>query len=125
MNSFWDFFWFSLSLFLMIAYLMVLFNVLIDLFRDKEVSGGMKAVWVFFLIFLPALTALVYLIVRGGGMAERSMAQMQQAKADTDAYIREVAAASPTDQIAQAHQLLSSGAITQQEFDAIKAKALA
>ena len=125
MNSFWDFFWFSVSLFLMIAYLMVLFNVLIDLFRDKEVSGGMKAVWVFFLIFLPALTALVYLIVRGGGMAERSMAQMQQAKADTDAYIREVAAASPTDQIAQAHQLLSSGAITQQEFDAIKAKALA
>ncbi len=125
MNGFWEFFWFTFSLFLMIAYLMVLFNVLVDLFRDKSVSGGMKAVWVFFLIFLPALTALVYLIVRGNGMAERSMAQMQQARADTDAYIRDVAGASPTDQIAQAHELLSSGAITQAEFDALKAKALA
>ncbi len=125
MNGFWEFFWFTFSLFLMIAYLMVLFNVLVDLFRDKSVSGGMKAVWVFFLIFLPALTALVYLIVRGNGMAERSMAQMQQARADTDAYIRDVAGASPTDQIARAHELLSSGAITQAEFDALKAKALA
>ncbi len=125
MDGFWDFFWFTFSLFMMVAYLMVLFNVLVDLFRDKSVSGGMKAVWVFFLIFLPALTALVYLIVRGNGMAERSMAHMQQAKADTDAYIRDVAGSSPSDQIAQAHQLLSSGAITQEEFDALKAKALA
>lgn len=125
MDGFWDFFWFTFTLFLMVAYLMVLFNVLIDLFRDKSVSGGMKAVWVFFLIFLPALTALVYLIVRGNGMAERSMAQMAAAKADTDAYIRDVAGSSPSDQIAQAHQLLSSGAITQEEFDTLKAKALA
>lgn len=125
MDSFWDFFWFTFTLFLMIAYLMVLFNVLIDLFRDKQLSGWAKAIWVFFLVFLPALTALVYLIVRGAGMAERSAVQMQRAKADTDAYIREVAASSPSDQIAQAHQLLSSGAITQQEFDALKAKALA
>ena len=125
MDSFWDFFWFIIAFFLLMAYLMVLFQILTDMFRDHELSGWWKAVWVLFLIFFPILTALVYLIVRGGGMAERSMAQMQQAKADTDAYIREVAAASPTDQIAQAHQLLSSGAITQQEFDAIKAKALA
>jgi len=122
--SFWDVIWFIIVSFAFIAYLMVLFNILIDLFRDKGLSGWAKAIWIVFLIFLPLLTSLVYLIARGGGMAERSASAYQSAKAAQDDYIRSVAGASPTDQIAQAKSLLDSGAITQQEFDALKAKAL-
>ena len=66
-NSFWDFFWFIISFFLLMAYLMVLFQIIGDLFRDKDVSGGIKAVWVFFLIFLPILTSLVYLVAPARG----------------------------------------------------------
>ena len=104
----------------------MLFQIIGDMFRDKEMSGWMKAVWIVLLIFLPFLTALIYLIVRGRGMAERQAAGMQQMKEQQDAYIKQVAGAStsPADQIASAKQLLDSGAITQQEFDALKAKAL-
>ncbi|HET6939665.1 MAG TPA: SHOCT domain-containing protein, partial [Nocardioides sp.] len=112
--------------FAFIAYLMVMFNIIIDLFRDKSVSGWAKALWIVCLIFFPLITALVYLIARGGGMADRSVAEARQVQADTDDYIRSVASsASPAEQIAQAKGLLDSGAITQQEFDALKAKALA
>ena len=127
-NSFWDFFWFIISFFLLMAYLMVLFQIITDLFRDKEVSGGMKAVWVFFLIFLPILTSLVYLIVRGKGMTERNISAVHAAQQDQEAYIRKVSGgggASPADEIARAKGLLDSGAITQAEFDGLKAKALA
>ena len=126
MDSFWDFFWFTISFFLLMAYLVVLFQILTDLFRDKGVSGGMKAVWVFFLIFFPIITSLVYLIVRGHGMAERNLAAVQSAQADTEAYIRSVSSgsSSPADEIARAKGLLDSGAISQAEFDALKAKAL-
>jgi hypothetical protein len=125
-DSFWDFFWFILSFFLLMAYLVVLFQILTDLFRDKGTSGGMKAVWVFFLIFFPIITSLVYLIARGHGMAERNLAAVQSAQAETDAYIRSVSSSngSPTDEIARAKGLLDSGAITQAEFDGLKAKAL-
>ena len=127
MDSFWDFFWFTISFFLLMAYLVVLFQILTDLFRDKDVSGWIKAVWVFFLIFLPLLTSLVYLIARGQGMAERNLAAMQAAQRDTDNYIRQVSASttSPAEQIHKAKELLDSGAISQEEFDALKAKALA
>jgi len=126
-DSFWDFFWFTISFFLLMAYLVVLFQILTDLFRDKDVSGWIKAVWVFFLIFLPLLTSLVYLIARGQGMAERNLAAMQAAQRDTDNYIRQVSASttSPAEQIHKAKELLDSGAITQEEFAALKAKALA
>lgn len=125
-DSFWDFFWFIISFFLLMAYLMVLFQILTDLFRDKGMGGGMKAVWVFCLIFFPIITSLVYLIARGQGMAERNMDAMRVAQADTDAYIRTVAAekASPADEIARAKTLLDTGAISQAEFDQLKAKAL-
>jgi Phospholipase_D-nuclease N-terminal/Short C-terminal domain len=125
-NSFWDFFWLMLSIFLFFAYLIVMFHILIDLFRDKDVSGGMKAVWVVFLIFFPILTALVYLIARGGGMAQRQLEQMQAAQAQADAYIKSVASSgsSPADEIARAKSLLDSGSITQAEYDQLKAKAL-
>lgn len=125
MDSFWDFLWLMLSAFFFIAYLMVMFNIIVDLFSDREASGGAKAVWILALIVLPLLTALVYLIVRGGSMADRQVARVQAAKADTDAYIRSVAAATPGDQIEKAKSLLDSGAISAEEFETLKAKALA
>jgi hypothetical protein len=124
-DSFWDFFWFTISFFLLMAYLVVLFQILTDLVRDKSTSGWAKAFWVFFLIILPLLTSLVYLIARGQGMAERNVAAMQSAQADTDAYIRSVAGgSSPSEEIAKAKALLDAGSISQAEFDALKAKAL-
>lgn len=127
--SFWDVIWFIIVSFAFIAYLMVMFNIIIDLFRDKSVGGGMKAVWIVCLIFFPLITALIYLITRGQGMADRHVADARQVRSDTDDYIRSVAGSggggSPAAEIAQAKGLLDSGAISQQEFDAIKAKALA
>lgn len=123
--SFWEVLWLMISIFFFLAYLMVLFNVIFDLFRDKDLSGWAKAIWLFFLIFIPALTALVYVIARGPGMAERSMKQAAAAQAATDTYIREVAGTSPADQITSAKALLDAGVITQAEFDTLKAKALA
>ena len=124
--SFWDVVWFIIISFAFVAYLIVLFSILGDLFRDHTVSGWVKALWVIFLIFFPFITALVYLIVRGGGMAERSAKDAVVAKQETDAYIRQVAAtASPADQIAQAQKMLDAGVITQPEYERLKAKALA
>jgi hypothetical protein len=123
--SFWDIIWFIIVSFAFVAYLMVIFNIIGDLFRDQETSGVMKAVWIICLIFFPFVTAVVFLIVRGRGMAERSAAAMANAKAAQDEYIRSVSASGPVDQIAQARSLLDSGAISQGEFDTLKAKALA
>ncbi|MFI6426819.1 SHOCT domain-containing protein [Promicromonospora sp. NPDC050880] len=123
--DFWDFFWLMVYSFFFVAYLMVLFQVVADLFRDKELSGWWKAVWIIFLIFLPVLTALVYLIARGRGMAQRQAAVVTQARQDTESYIRDVAAVAPADQIASAKNLLDSGTITPAEFERLKAKALA
>lgn len=126
METFWDFFWYLVWIFLFIAYLLVLFQILTDLFRDHQLSGWWKALWVVFLIFVPLLTSLVYLVARGRGMAERQMAAVKAAKADTDAYIQSVASqASPADQISSAKRLLDEGAITPEEFERLKAKALA
>jgi Phospholipase_D-nuclease N-terminal len=121
----WDFLWHFLVIFAWIAYLLVLFQILLDLFwRDHKTSGWVKAIWVFFLILLPWLTALVYLIARGRGMAERARAAVAAAQKDTDAYIREVAGRSPAQEIADAKALLDAGTITQSEFESLKAKSL-
>jgi len=123
--SFWDIVWFIIVSYAFIAYLMMLFSMLGDLFRDRELNGGMKAVWLLFFLFVPFLSALIYLIVRGKGMAERSVQRMQAAKADQDAYIQEVAGqTSPAAQIAQGKALLDSGDITADEFASLKARAL-
>ena len=123
--SFWDIVWFIIFSYAFIAYLMMLFSVLGDLFRDHETSGVMKAAWLLFFLFVPFLSLLVYLIARGKGMAERSARQMQAAKADQDAYIQQVAGqTSPAAQIAQAKELLDSGDITADEFASLKARAL-
>ena len=124
--SFWDIIWFIIVSFAFVAYLMILFNIIADLFRDRAESGWMKAVWMICLIFLPFLTAIVYLIARGPGMAERQGQAVNQARQAQDEYIRSVAGPpSAADQIAQAKALLDSGSITQDEYAAIKAKALA
>ena len=126
-NSFWDVIWWFLWAFVFIAYLMALFAIIGDLFRDHKLSGWWKAVWVIFLIFVPFITALIYLIARGNGMAERSQKEAKQYQAATDAYIRQTAgsAASPSDEIAKAKALLDAGTISQQEYDQLKSKALA
>ncbi len=124
--NFGDFFWLLIWSFFFVCYLMILFQILGDLFRDKELSGWWKALWVIALILVPFLSALIYLIARGKGMAERQAGEMKRAQAATDTYIQEVAGrGNPTDQIATAKGLLDDGTITQTEFDRLKAAALA
>ncbi|MFC6148040.1 MULTISPECIES: SHOCT domain-containing protein [Mumia] len=125
MNDFWDFFWLLLWSFAFVAYLMILFQIIGDLFRDHDLSGWWKAVWIIFLIIAPFLTALIYVIARGSGMAQRQAAAIRAARAETDQYIQQTAGqTSPAHQIETAKALLDSGTITQAEFDQLKAKAL-
>lgn len=124
--DFWDFFWLLVWGFFFVMYLMLLFQIIRDLFRDSDLSGWVKALWVIFLIIAPFLSAIVYLIARGRDMAERQAQEMAGARAQTDQYIRSVSGRSgPADQIASAKELLDSGAITQTEYDRLKEKALA
>jgi len=125
-SNFWDFIWLLFWTFAFVAYLFAIFAIIGDLFRDSKTNGWLKALWIIFLLFVPFLTALVYLIARGKSMAERSAAAAADAQQATNAYIRQAAgsAASPSEEIAKAKALLDSGSITQAEFDALKAKAL-
>lgn len=123
--NFWDIVWTFFWTFAFIAYLFALFAIIGDLFRDQKLNGWWKALWILFLLFVPFLTALVYLIARGPGMAERSQKAAQQAQTQTDQYIRTVASTSPADDIAKAKELLDAGTISQAEFDTLKARALA
>ena len=125
MSNFWDLVWLIFSAFMFVAYLLIMFQVITDLFRDSELGGGFKALWLIALVFLPMLTALAYVLTRGRGMAERQRASLERSKADADAYIRQVAGKSPADQIADAKKLLDAGTISQDEFAKLKAKALA
>ena len=131
MENFWSIIWIVIWSFVFVAYLFVLFYILTDLFRDHQLSGWWKALWIIFLIFMPYLTALVYIIARGRGMSERQLAAVQQARSAQDAYIKQVAGAagggggSAADHIAQAKALLDNGTINEAEFNQLKAKALA
>jgi len=121
-----DWLWWLLTLFFMVIFFMMLFRIIIDIFRSDDMGGWGKAGWLILLIILPLIGMLIYVIARGKGMAARDVREMSQMQAAQDDYIRSVAASNdPTAQIKQAHDLLSSGAISQEEFDAIKAKALA
>ncbi len=124
MSNFWDIVWLMVSTFFFIAYLIIMFQIVVDLFRDHQLGGGSKVLWIIGLIFIPVLTAIIYIIARGKGMAERQQASMQKAKTDTDNYIREVAGKTPGQQIGEAKALLDAGTINQAEFDKLKAKAL-
>lgn len=123
-DSFWDFIWYTIVIFAFVAYLIVLWHIISDLFRDKAASGWQKAAWVIFLIVFPYLTAIVYLLAKGKGMAERQREAYSLAKQASDEYIKSVAGTSPTQQITEAKSLLDSGAITPQEYEHLKNKAL-
>ena len=124
--GFWNFFWLLVWSFFVVAYLMLLFHIFGDLFRDRALSGWLKAVWVVALLVVPFLAVLIYLIARGRGMAERQAGAMQQAQAETNRYIRSVAGgSSPAQELTSAKTLLDNGTITQAEFDQLKAKVLA
>ncbi|MFU8945099.1 SHOCT domain-containing protein [Mycetocola zhadangensis] len=125
-RNIWDLLWVFFWGFAFVAYLVALFSIIGDIFRDRNLNGFLKAVWLLFLVFLPFLTALVYLIARGKSMAERSAEHANRSRQAADAYIREAAGkATPSDEIVTAKALLDSGAISQAEYDTLKSKALA
>ena len=114
--------------FLFFAWIMCLFWIFGDIFRSRDMGGGAKTFWVIFVILIPWLGILVYLIARGKGMHERQLEQMKEVQKAQAEYIKSVAtttATNPADQIASAKSLLDSGTISQAEFDKLKAKALA
>jgi uncharacterized membrane protein len=123
--DFGEILWTTVVIFFMIAYLMILFRVIFDIFRNHEMSGGMKAVWLIALLFLPVLTLFIYVIVHGRDMAGRDVAQHEAAEAEFKQYVQKAAADSgPAAEIAKAKELLDNGSITQEEFEALKRKAL-
>jgi hypothetical protein len=114
-----------LEFFLLFAWIWILITVIMDLFRDHELSGIAKAVWVFFLVFLPFLGVLLYLIVRGDGMRDRALEEQADAKKHFDEYVREQAhAGSPAEELHKLNELKEKGALSQAEFDQAKAKLL-
>ncbi len=117
-----DFFWWLLWIFWFTAYIYVVIVVITDLFRDEKLSGWLKALWIIALVFVPFLTALIYVIARGSGMAERARSRYVSAP-EVDDY-KPSASASPADDIAKAKALLDAGSISQGEFEALKSKAL-
>jgi Phospholipase_D-nuclease N-terminal/Short C-terminal domain len=122
---FMDVFWTMVLFFLWVAWIWTLIVVLGDVFRRHDIGGWGKAAWTLFIVVLPFLGVLVYLIAEGKNMGERSLAQSQAAKAEFDDYVKSVATdGGPAAEIDRAKKLLDSGAITQAEFDSIKTKAL-
>jgi hypothetical protein len=123
---FLDVLWSMLVFFVWIAWFLLLFHVIGDLFRRRDVSGGKKTLWILFLVFVPFLGVFVYLIANSDDMARRSIEQAEAQRSQMDEYVRTTAGSGgPAGEIEKAKALLDSGALTQAEFDAIKAKALA
>jgi hypothetical protein len=123
---FLDVLWTMIIFFVWVAWIWLLIKIIVDVFRRHDIGGFKKAMWVLFLIFVPFLGVLIYLIVNGHEMGERDLQQMQAQQAQYDQYVRSVAGTGggAAAEIDKAKQLLDSGAISQAEFDAIKAKAL-
>jgi type VI protein secretion system component VasK len=129
LESFLDILLWTLWIFLFVAYLFVLFRIIMDIFRDKELGGVAKAIWLIALLFLPLITALVYLIARGKSMAQRDVQAAEEYRQEQIEYTKGLMKdagkpASPADQIARAKELLDAGAISEEEFEKLKAKAL-
>ena len=117
--------WTTFVIFIMVIWLIIFFQIILDIFRSHDMGGFAKTIWVIVLILFPFLGALIYLIARGGGMAKRQAEAAQAAQSEFNDYVKSVAGnASPTDQIAQAKAMLDAGTISQAEFDQLKAKAL-
>jgi putative oligomerization/nucleic acid binding protein/phospholipase D-like protein len=122
---FLDVLWTLLIFFCFVIWFMILFRVIADIFRRHDIHGGGKTLWLLFVILLPFLGVFVYLIAESRGMAERSMKDAQAAQAQFDDHVRSVSGGGAAGEIEKAKSLLDSGAITQAEYDSIKAKALA
>ena len=113
-----------LEVFIFFAWIMVLFTVLSDLFRDHDMGGGTKAIWIVFLIFIPFLGVLVYLLTRGGGMQDRALKEQAAAQKHMDEYIKQTAGTSKVDELASLAELHDKGKITDAEYEQMKAKLL-
>ena len=124
--SFGDLIWWFISAFVFIAYLFVLFSIIMDVFRDHKLNGWFKALWMIFLVFVPFLTAIVYLIARGRSMNERAMARAQQNEQAFSQYVRQTAGAgtSTADELSKLADLRDRGTISDEEFQHAKAKLL-
>src|SRR5947207_15319923 len=121
---FLDVFWTMFIFFLFFIWIMILFRVFADIFRRHDIGGGAKTLWVIFVIILPFLGVLIYVLTQNEGMTQRAIERAQGQQAEMDTYVRSVAGGA-AGEIERAKRLLDTGAITQAEFDAIKAKALA
>lgn len=121
---FLDALWLMIVFFAFIIWIWILITVFADIFRRRDMGGLTKAIWIIFVVLFWWLGVLLYLIINHNGMADRNVEQMKAVKAQQDDYIKSVAGTSPADEVAQAKSLLDSGAITQAEFETMKAKAL-
>jgi Phospholipase_D-nuclease N-terminal/Short C-terminal domain len=123
---FLDVLWTMLVFFLWVAWFVLLFRIIGDVFRRRDIGGGKKTIWLIFILFVPFIGVFAYLIVNADDMARRNVEQAQAAQSQFDDYVRQTAGSGgAASEIERAKQLLDSGAISQAEFDAIKAKALA
>jgi hypothetical protein len=122
---FLDVFWTILIFFVWVAWFMLLFRIIGDIFSRHDIGGGAKALWLIFVLIVPFLGVFVYLIAENKGMTERALERAQASRQQFDEYVRTTASDGPAAEIERAKTLLDSGAITQPEFDSIKAKALA
>ena len=113
------------EIFLFVIWIWILFTIITDLFRDHEMSGWAKALWILFLVFIPFLTALVYLIARGEGMRDRTIKAQADAKKHFDEYVRTQAHTTPADELHKLNDLREKGALSDAEFDRAKQKLLA
>ena len=114
---------FEISLF--VIWIWILFTIIGDLFRDHDMSGWAKGIWIIFLVFIPYISMLVYLIARGSGMRERTIQAQSEAKQHFDSYVQEQAHTSPADELHKLNDLKEKGALSPAEFDQAKAKLLA
>lgn len=123
--SFWNAIWIVFVSFVLISVLMMMFSVIVDIVRDQTLSGPKKAAWLLSLAVFTLLTLLVYVIVRGKGMAERSVKEQVEAKESFDAYVRKVAGGGAASELEKAATMHAIGTITAEEYAALKAKILA
>ena len=122
--SFGDLLLLVVEIFLFVIWIWILFTIIGDLFRDHEMSGWAKALWILFLIFIPFLTTLVYLIARGSGMRDRAIKAQAEAKHHFDEYVQKQAHSTPADELHKLNDLKEKGALSAEEFDKAKAKLL-
>ena len=128
-DSFIDILWWTFGILVMVAYFFVLFRIIMDIFRDRSLGGWAKALWLVALLFIPLITALIYVIARGKGMAQRDVEAMDAYREAQVEYTKDLMKdaskpATPAEQIAHAKELLDSGAINADEFEKLKAKSL-